>query len=59
MPQITANGRTFDWWSAARRSFRTRYSASFDSLCLLSTWLIWKERNASLRWTFVHRPADF
>uniref|UniRef100_J3LYS2 Reverse transcriptase zinc-binding domain-containing protein n=1 Tax=Oryza brachyantha TaxID=4533 RepID=J3LYS2_ORYBR len=34
------------WWCRARAVFRTRYRAAFDSLCLLTTWCLWKERNA-------------
>uniref|UniRef100_J3L539 Uncharacterized protein n=1 Tax=Oryza brachyantha TaxID=4533 RepID=J3L539_ORYBR len=36
------------WWNRARTVFRFRYRAAFDSLCLLVTWLIWKERNARM-----------
>uniref|UniRef100_A0A0D9ZTM7 Reverse transcriptase zinc-binding domain-containing protein n=1 Tax=Oryza glumipatula TaxID=40148 RepID=A0A0D9ZTM7_9ORYZ len=37
-----------DWWIEARRCFRTGYRKIFDSVFMLTCWLIWKERNARI-----------
>jgi hypothetical protein len=41
-----------DWWLRTRDTFPETLRRSFDSLVLLVSWCLWKERN---RRTFDHR----
>ena len=34
-----------DWWQSTRSSIPKRFRRSFDSLVLLVSWMVWKERN--------------
>ena len=34
-----------EWWEAARKRIQKDERHGFDSLVLLSCWMIWKERN--------------
>ena len=34
------------WWTTARKSFDRRDRRGFDSLTLITTWSLWKQRNA-------------
>jgi hypothetical protein len=43
-----------DWWLRTRDTFPETLRRSFDSLVLLVSWCLWKERN---RRTFDHRAS--
>ena len=34
-----------DWWIAARKRIQKEVRGSFDSLVVLTCWILWKERN--------------
>ena len=34
-----------DWWHTARKRIRKDMRAAFDSLVVLTCWIVWKERN--------------
>jgi hypothetical protein len=48
------NSSLIGWWLPARVALPRTFRKSFDSLVLLVSWCIWKERNAR---TFDHRAA--
>ena len=42
----TAHEHTLaDWWVAARKRIQKEVRGSFDSLVVLTCWILWKERN--------------
>jgi len=46
---------TFRWWAWARRRVHRSSRKGFDSLIMLTCWVLWKERNA---WTFMNEAKD-
>jgi hypothetical protein len=34
-----------EWWLAARELIRKEYRRRFDSLVILMSWMLWKQRN--------------
>jgi hypothetical protein len=51
----TQDNTLLGWWFAARATFPQALRQSFDSLVLLVSWCLWKERN---RRTFVHQASS-
>ncbi|WVZ68209.1 hypothetical protein U9M48_017172 [Paspalum notatum var. saurae] len=54
-----------DWWLQARKGFDKRSKRGFDSVVLLTVWVIWKERNdrvfrrkASMPWVVLDKVAE-
>ena len=49
------NDKLIDWWPAERHRLHGLARKGFDSLVLLTVWILWKERNARV---FEHRHAS-
>jgi len=50
LPQ-SPNSNFVDWWNDGRKTFEKADRRCFDTLVILTSWIIWKERN---RRTFDH-----
>uniref|UniRef100_J3NC79 Uncharacterized protein n=1 Tax=Oryza brachyantha TaxID=4533 RepID=J3NC79_ORYBR len=37
-----------EWWLLPRMNFRAKFKGAFDTLVMLTCWLIWKEHNARI-----------
>lgn len=46
------------WWTTARKQLPKELRHGFDSLVLLTSWMLWKERNARTFNCIASTPAE-